>query len=207
MPEFPTTEPQIMTLVYQMINGFTLHQADFPHVPAILRIRLTNTYRSYMFTRKTLLIAYSNLRIATKTKNERLGELKNIMKRSLQKAGVDVANNPEKLKLIGWGPPKSDSQPQQIPGQLIDLAVIDKQNGTVTLIWKKPADGGTVYNYIIERRSLDTSRSDNWTLATISYGCRITLANQPKGIKLEYRAIASNLTGQSLPSNTVTITL
>lgn len=206
MPEFPTNEPQIMALVYRMLSGYSQHQVDFPHIQTISRIRLFNAGRIYLFAKKGLVDACAKLRVATKTKNEKLLELTNIMKQSLQKAGVDAAANPEKLKLIGWET-KAASQPPQMPGQPTELAIDDKQNGVLNLRWKKPADGGTVYNYIIERRCQNTDLSDNWTLAAISYGCRITLADPPKGIKLEYRVKASNLAGQSIPSNTAAITL
>ena len=199
MPEFPTTEPQIMAFADRMLSGYSLHAADFLNVN---RMKLAMKRAAYMMARKTAKDAYSKLRIETKNRNEKLLDLKNIMKQSLQKAEVDVTSNPEKLKLIGWGPPKQSSQPQQIPGQPIDLAVIDKQNGTVNLIWKKPIDGRIVYNYIIERQN----QTDNWALVTISYDCQANLPNQPKGIHLEYRVRASNLAGQSLPSNTATIT-
>jgi hypothetical protein len=201
--EFPNSEPQIIALSKRMWDGYFLHAADFPNVDWIKLITVRGAYKT---ARRLVKDARSRLRIATKTKNEKLGELKNIMKQSLQKASVDVTNNPEKLKLIGWGP-KSSSQPAQIPGQPIELAIVDKQNGTVNLIWKKPTDGGTIYNYIIERRCQDANQSGNWTIAAISYDCQANLPNQPKGVQLEYRVRASNLAGQSLPSNTATITL
>jgi len=159
-----------------------------------------------MAARKSAKDAHSRLRIETKNRNEKLLKLKNIMKKSLQKAQVDVAANPEKLKLIGWGP-KSACQPTETPGQPTDLVAVHKQDGVVDLNWKKPADGGIVYNYIIERRCLDTNQTDSWTIAAISYDCQTILPSQPKGVHLEYRVRASNLAGQSLPSNTATITL
>jgi hypothetical protein len=206
MTKFPTSEPQIIALVARMVAGFTKYPADFPRISTFSRIKLSTANRSYLLAKKSLVEACAKLRIATKVKREKLLELKNIMKTSLQKAQVDVTNNPEKLKLIGWEP-KSACQRAQIPGQPTDLAIVDKQNGALSLNWNKPVNGGTTYNYIIERRCRNTDQSDNWTLEAISYGCRITLANQPKGIKLEYRIRASNLAGQSLPSNTATITL
>ncbi|MGD0785259.1 MAG: fibronectin type III domain-containing protein [Sedimentisphaerales bacterium] len=206
MTKFPKSEPQIMALVYRMVAGFAMHPADFPRIPFLIRIKLLNAGRSYLFAKKDLVEANAKLRIATKAKNEMLLELINIMKASLQKAQVDVSANPEKLKLIGWEP-KTAYQPTQIPGQPTNLVAVHKQDGVVDLNWKKPADGGIVYNYIIERRCLDANQSDNWTLEAISYTCQVNLPSQPKDIKLEYRVKASNLAGQSIPSNAVTITL
>jgi hypothetical protein len=203
MTKFPKSEPQIMALSKRMMDGYLWHAADFLNVN---RSKLVLARIAYMTARKQAKDTRSILRIATKAKNEMLLELINIMKTSLQKAGVDVSANPEKLKLIGWGL-KTACQQAQIPGQPTDLVAIHKQDGIVDLNWKKPADGGIVYNYIIEKRCRNTDQSDNWTLGAISYDCRITLANQPKGIKLEYRVRASNLAGQSIPSNTATITL
>lgn len=206
MPKFPIAEPQIIKLADRMLNGYFWHSADFPRIPNFLRIRLLARIHNYMLAKNVLLVACSNLRIATKTKNEKLQELKSIMKKSLQRAEVDVAANPQKLKLIGWGI-KTSSQSAHVPGQPTSLVAVYKQDGAVDLNWKKPVDGRMVYDYIIERRCLDTNQSNNWTPAAISYDCRITLTNQPKDIKLEYRVRASNLAGQSLPSNTVAITL
>jgi hypothetical protein len=203
MPEFPKSEPQIIALADRMISGYSLHVADFPNVN---RRNLIFARGTYMAARKSAKDVRSRLRIETKNRNEKLLDLKNIMKQSLQKAQVDVSANPEKLKLIGWGL-KDAFQPAQIPGQPIELAIVDKQNGTLKLSWKKPINGGTIYNYIIERRCHDANQSGNWTIAVISYNCQANLSNQPKGIYLEYRVRASNLAGQSLPSNTATITL
>jgi hypothetical protein len=203
MPKFPTNEPQIMAFAKQMIDGYRNHRLDFPNAAWQL---LNARYLFYKVVRNLQTKTKSQLRLATKAKDISLRNLKSIMKQFLQKAEVDTAANPEKLKLIGWGP-KPAFQPIEIPGQPTELAIDDKQNGVLDLRWKKPADGGTVYNYIIERRCQNTDLSDNWTLAAISYGCRITLADPPKGIKLEYRVSTSNLAGQSIPSNTAAITL
>jgi hypothetical protein len=203
MPKFPTSEPQIMALSKRMIDGYFWHAADFKNVR---RTKLVSTRAIYMGARKTAEDARSILRIETKNRNEKLLELKNIMKQSLQKAQVDVYANPEKLKLIGWEP-KTTCQQAQIPGQPVNLAAVCIKDGVLSLSWKKPVNGGIVYNYIIERRCQSTDLSDNWTLDAISYNCQANLANQPKGIKLEYRVRVSNLAGQSLPSNTATITL
>ncbi|MFA5240669.1 MAG: hypothetical protein WC476_13315, partial [Phycisphaerae bacterium] len=153
MPRFPKSEPLIMALVYRMVAGFAAHQADFPSIPTSSRIKLFNKGRDYLFARKALVKACAKLQTASKTKNEKLSELKSIMTSSLQKAQVDVTANPEKLKLIGWGP-KSASQPIRIPEQPTNLIAIHKQDGTIDLNWKKSANGGTVGNYVIERRCL-----------------------------------------------------
>jgi hypothetical protein len=203
MPEFPKRQSGIARLAYTMLRGYYQHFDDFPNIN---RTRLMLKIRECQDAINMQADAVSAFRIASENKNEKLRSLIAIMKNCIKKAIVDTATSPEKLKLIGWEP-KTACQPAQIPGQPTDLVAIHKQDGIVDLNWKKPSDGRIVYNYIIERRCLDTNQSDNWTLEAISYGCRITISNQPKGIKLEYRVRASNLAGQSVPSNTATITL
>jgi len=46
-----------------------------------------------------------------------------------------------------------------------------------------------------------------WTLITNSYVGSVTMENQPRGLEMQYRVIATNAAGDSLPSNIATVVL
>jgi hypothetical protein len=203
---FPTTEPQIVALVSRMLNGYSWHAADFPHIPNMVRIRLVSRYNNYMAAQQAMVKVFAALRIATKAKNNSLQVLKKIMKQSLQKSEVDVAANPEKLKLIGWAP-RGNRQPAQLPAQPTNLQITAKENQTVILKWVRPKDDQRVRNYIVESRHQNGEGFSDWTIVHVSYSTQTTLRNQPLGIQLEYQIRAANNAGTGPASNTVTIVL
>jgi hypothetical protein len=204
--DFPNSEPQIVALANRMLSGYYQHAADFPRVPFIYRIRLSTRCRDYMLAQTAMVKSFAALRIATKAKNNSLQVLKKIMKQSLQKSEVDVAANPEKLKLIGWAP-KGNRQPAQLPTQPINLQITAKENQIVTLKWVRPDDVQPVRNYIVEGRNHNGDGISDWTIVHISYNTQTTLRNQPLGIQLEYRIRAANNAGTGPASNSVAIVL
>ena len=80
------------------------------------------------------------------------------------------------------------------------------QQGTdfVELDWKKPADGGRVAAYKIQRRQLP---GGPWTDVGAAIPSEQTLTAQPQGVQLEYRVIGINAAGEGPPSNTVAVVL
>lgn len=82
--------------------------------------------------------------------------------------------------------------------------------GAVHLDWKAPVPdkGGAVRHYIILRREHAPGQSfTNWSQAALALETEITLTNQPRFIHLEYRIIAVNASGVSVPSNFVDVVL
>ena len=201
--DFPTTEPEIKAFCDRMLDGYMWHGADFPKVN---RVPLTSKRLSYIMARKALVEARSKLRFAVKATDERLQELKTVMKNCLQKSEVDVAGNPEKLRQIGWGP-RTEPQPAQLPGQPMNLRIVAKDDRTVTLQWEKPLDGQRVRNYVIERRQENGDGVGDWTIFCISYQTQAKLTGQPLGVHLEYRIKAANNAGTGPASNTVSVVL
>ncbi len=204
--DFPTTEPEIVALCDRMTHGYYWHVADFPHVPNMVRLRLLTRWRNHRFAQRDMVQAFAALRIATKAKNSSLQELKKVMKSCLQRSEVDVASNPEKLKLIGWAP-KANPNPAQLPAQPTDLQITANENRIITLKWVRPDDNQRVRNYCIERRQQNGDRFSDWTIVHISYRTQATLNNQPTGVQLEYRIRAANNAGTGPASNTVAIVL
>ncbi len=200
--DFPTSEPEIKRLCDKMLDGYNWHAPDFPKVK---RVTLSSKRLSYVAVRKALLEARAKERIATKAKNKKLSELVKIMQNALRKSEVDVAACPEKLKLIGWSA-KAPPQPTPIPGQPLNLRIIAKESTNIKLQWERPADNSRVRNYLIERRRQDGGSGD-FQPAGISYQTQIGLTGQPVEVPLDYRVRASNSSGSSLPSNTISLIL
>ena len=155
----------------------------------------------------------------TEQKDSALDEVKTVMKQQLAKSRIDTVAEPQKLKLIGSGP-KAKPHPITPPGMPKHLTVVKQGMGTIELKWKPPAPhaGGPIRNYVVLRRdkpdpnkpygpwqdsqsAIDTQTFPKATSEVAD------ISNQPQGIELEYRIIAINTAGTSVPSNTVAAVL
>ena len=201
---FPTTEPQITALADRMMLGYFSHGADFPRVGWL---SLFQKIRDYKTARTGMINAQAKARMATKVKLETLDALIEVMKNCLKKSQVDVAAEPEKLKLIGWSP-KPVPQPATVPSQPVNLRIAYSDDVAVTLQWDRPADSSRVRNYIIERRQAQSGNDfTGWTIIEISYQTQVKLIQQPTGLQLEYRVKAANNAGVGLPGNIAAVIL
>ena len=204
MPEFPKREQEIFPLAFRMVNGFINHLADFPSITPDDVFLLINTSQGYKAARDISHQAQAALKLATRNKSAGLKALADLMKSLLKRSEVDTAAAPEKLTEIGWGP-KAAPQPIEAPGQPRNLQARSQGQGTCRLVWQSPAAGGAVRNYIIERRDLGANGFGPWNIVGSALGNRIDLTGQLRGVQCEYRVKATNLGGQSTPSNTVAI--
>ena len=166
------------------------------------------TLSTYQNDKQNQTDASAQARIATETKGQKLDDLTDVMKNDLKLSEVDTTDDPTKLAEIGWGP-KSPPQPLQAPGQPDNFHSTAEGQGTLWLEWDKPATGGAVRNYVIERRQQPAGGGDFgiWTVVGSALNTEINLTDQPRGLQLEYRVIAANATGQSMPSNTAAVVL
>ena len=203
--KFPSKENDIVALAETMVAGYTEHAADFPSVDAA---ELQTTLSDYQADRQSQSDARSQAQIATETKSQQLDALTDLMKNDLKVSEVDVADEPEKLTQIGWGP-KAPPQPTVAPGQPDDFLPIAEGQGTVWLKWSKPKTGGAVRNYLIQRRDQNEAGGPftSWMLIDSTFNSEINISDQPRGIEMEYRVIAANEAGQSIPSNTAPVVL
>jgi hypothetical protein len=205
MPEFPQSENQILSLANQMYNGYLAHGADFPSVNKMsLRLR-RNAYRN---ARKARLDAKAQVRIATGAKNVKLARLRELMKSCLRKSEVDVGSDSEKLEYIGWGP-RTGPQPPEAPAAPGNLHAIAEGQGLLQLAWDRPASGGPVRNYIIERRGRQETGGEfgHWSLVGSALNNELNLNGQPRGVQTEYRVKAAGAAGESIASNTAAVVL
>ena len=202
--KFPTRESDIIDLADQMHAGYTAYSADFPSVNRFTLYAKRNDYRNSL---KVQINKIALAQQATEAKNESLNALKEVMLNCLKSSEVDVADNPEKLTEIGWGP-KTIPQSTDPPGEPKNLIVTKEGRTSLQLRWDRPQPEGFIRNYIIERRQPAGSGSlGNWTVIGTALDTQTTLAGQMRGICLEYRVRAANNAGTGPFSNTVSVVL
>ena len=204
MPKFPTKESDIIGLADLMYAGYMVHHADFPSVSWPLLNSRRILYRNAL---KAQTDAMALAQQATETKNQSLDALKEIMLNCLKSSEVDVADDPNKLTEIGWGP-KTAPQPTEPPGEPKNLIVTKEGRTSLQLKWDRPQPEGFIRNYIIERRQPAGGGSfGNWTVIGTALDTQTNLAGQRRGICLEYRVRAANNAGTGPFSNTVSVVL
>jgi len=202
MARFPDREAQIKALAQNIVTGLTENAADFP-APPVAALDLQALLDSFITLCDEQTAAQATAEQATETKRAALAELVTAMKADLRYAEDAVDYNDAKLTALGWGG-KAAPTALQIPGQPRALEAPQQGEGWVFLDWKKPADGGAVAAYKIERRERP---SGAWSLVGMAIESEATLNNQQRGTDWEYRIIATNKAGESVPSNTVAAVL
>ena len=211
MPTFPTKEAEVVALVETMIAGYTAHPADFPSIdPLTDLVALQAAVSNYQGDRNSQEDARAQAKLATVAKDSKLDTLVDLMKNDLKLSEVDTASDPTKLAAIGWAP-KSPPQPVQAPGQPTNLHPTAEGQGMLWLAWDRPAtgSGGPIRNYIVQRRQQLAGGGEfsEWAIVGTSLNNEINLPDEPRGIQMEYRVVAANIGGESLPSNTSAVVL
>jgi hypothetical protein len=202
MARFPRTEAEIKALAQNIVTGLTANLADFP-APPVAAAALQALLNSFITLCDEQVAATAAAEQATQTKAAGLEELSTAMKADLRYAEDAVNYDDAKLTALGWGG-KAAATALEVPGQPRSLEAPRQGEGWIFLDWKQPADGGAVAAYKIERRERP---SGNWTMISMAIESEATLNNQERGKDLEYRVIATNKAGESVPSNTVAAVL
>lgn len=202
MPRFPIREADILALAEDMINGMAENE-DFPS-PPLSTSDLRNLRDAFLSASNAQIVSKAAAEQATETKGTALEAFVFGMRTMLHYAEDAVHGNDAKLSAIGWGG-ATPAKPLQPPGQPIGLNTAQQGEGWLHLAWKRNADGGTTAFYKIERR--EPTDGGVWALVGAVHETDVTLNNQERGKVWEYRVIASNKAGESLPSNTVVAVL
>ena len=206
MPSFPKREADAVALADAMIAGYQQNPSVFPHADVTALQTLRTAYQT---KKNEQLDAEAKAQLATEGKDAALVSLEDLMKVQLRQSEVDTADDAEKLGLIGWGP-KAPAQPSNPPGQPRNLDPVVQGPSTLFLDWKAPAPGpgGRVRTYLVERREQVSGGAFNeWHQVGIALDSELTLTEQPRNVQMEYRVIAVNNGGNSLPSNTAAVVL
>ena len=206
MAAFPVREADILALAQSIIAGMT-DNPDYPSPPLSpteLRARLD----AFSGSSDAQASAQSAAQQATETKHADLEELIAGMKAMLHYAEDAVRGNDAKLAALGWSgrAPRTPHVPQ-LPGQPRNVRAQQQGEGSITLAWDEAEDGDAAACYKAERRKLDNGVWSAWQIVGTAVSTSIALSGQPRGNTLEYRIIAINSAGDSLPSNTVTAVL
>ena len=206
MPSFPKREADAVALADAMIAGYQQNPSVFPHADVTTLQTLRTAYQT---KKNEQLDAEAKAQLATEGKDAALVSLEDLMKVQLRQSEVDTADDAEKLGLIGWGP-KAPAQPSNPPGQPRNLDPVVQGPSTLFLYWKAPAPGpgGRVRTDLVERREQVSGGAFNeWHQVGIALDSELTLTEQPRNVQMEYRIIAVNNGGNSVPSNTAAVVL
>jgi hypothetical protein len=202
MANFPKTENEIIALANSMKAGLAANPDIYPAPPAPEAL-LTSALTSLQTLIDQTTAARAAAEAATAEKVTMLQTIVTLMKKDLSYAENTVGNDDAKLKLLGWGGRK-DPTPTSVPGQPRQLIATDQGEGTLTLTWLAPVEGGKTTNYVVQRR-LKTELT--WTEIASTYQRTISLAQQGRGVELEYSVVATNKAGNGPVSNSVVVVL
>ena len=208
MAQFPKQEMDILALANAMISEYQTNPGDFPHADVPALQTATDDFRNGLLV---TVCFRAMAKIKTEEKDAALEALVANMTVQLQQSEVDTANDPGKLELIGCGP-KAPAQPSNPPNQPRAVEAIMQGPGTVYLDWKTPiigGKGGPVRAYVIYRREQAQGGGafGNWEQAGMALETQALLTNQSQRRQIEYRIIAVNSAGISVPSNTAAVVL
>ncbi len=208
MAIFPKTEASISELAMQMLGGLAEHGDLYPSITADAKMALNAAFSTYNGSINAQTEAKAAAKVATTAKMDKQGELEEQMRKVIFLAEHDCMDAPGNLDYLGWGGRKTPV-PLAKPGNLSGLTPTYEGPGTLSLAWDKPTDGGAVSSYKVERSDQPEGGGvpGPWTLITTSYDPNITLPNQPRGLEMQYRVIATNAAGDSMPSNIATVVL
>ncbi len=201
MASFPRTEADVANLAKKMTSGLTTQTDSFPSPPVSVA-ELKAAYDAFMEASHA---ARGAAVLATQRfaeKEELMQKVKDMLRSNIRYAEGQVRHDPEKLRLIGWGPRRQKRKPQA-PGQVMGLEIVEEGTDWVTLRWKKPKDGGAVGAYKVRMCKL----KGDWTLVESTANNELLLEKLERGITLSFNVIAINKVGESVESSTETAVL
>ena len=200
MPKMPRTEAGRIALAQQIQNGLNTN----PNLAAspVDKTAFAAIFNAFTAKRDEILVKEAQLSLDYDAKEDLEEDLVEAMQRIIDYLSVFTNNNATELASIGWG--TASAPVKQPPGQPRVLEIIRQLEADLGLDWKNPLDGGRVASYRVERRERP---SGPWETCGATNLSEILLTNQPRGKDLEYRVIAFNSNGDSVPSNSVSATL
>ena len=101
MARFPAGQDEIVALVEAMISGFGEHQEMFPLANPTALQPLLDTFKTARAAKEK---AKAEARQTTRAKLAAFTKLVRVVRIQLKQAEIDAVDNPENLRLIGWGP-------------------------------------------------------------------------------------------------------
>jgi hypothetical protein len=199
---FPRREAEVAELARRIVAGLIENSDDFPS-PPIPPEELEKTLDAYVAAHNETVEARAALAEAVSVKDERLNTLVRDMKLQLSYAEHAVGFNNSRLKALGWRKRKEPS-PMLPPGPARQLDVKREGPGWVSLVWKKPSEGGPVAYYQVKVRHQGKSE---WRDDARCFETALKLKGQERGVTLEYCVVTVNKAGEGMESSLVTALL
>nr|VFK51665.1 MAG: Fibronectin type III domain-containing protein [Candidatus Kentron sp. TC] len=199
---FPKAEPKIVSLIHEIIAGLEAHPDLFPN-PPVSAEDLRKQFNTYLKSADTANQKQAEAKHAVEEKNHDLDAAVESGKMILRYAETTTHSDDAALNYLGWGAHREPSRLKS-PGQTRHLEAPRQGDGWIALDWKQPDEGGKAAAYKIQRREGD---SETWLDAGMAMDTEVTLTNQPRGVRLEFRVVAVNKAGEGEPSNGVLATL
>ena len=210
MATFPTRRNDLLALAIKILEGITTNRSAYP-VATFDTASLTGGISSAQEATATRQQRETALAVATETERDAYDALSERVRSQLNQAENAHRNAPENLTLIGWEVQAAPTR--QVPQQPRTLEAQSHGAGSVFLDWKAPLDNrgsGKAAFYRVERqvRTLEGKITETWgAWSSSAVASELLLTGQPRGVELDFRIVAVNATGDSLPSNTITVTL
>jgi len=204
MAEFPARQSEVLLLAESMYRGYFQFPAFFPHISPT---KLLLTYRAAIEKHKQASLARGELQTATAAKDKALLNLIRVMKDCLRRSEAEVSHCPEKLSRIGWGLPEEPSSltPPEAPR---NLRIVFRNEKGILLRWDKPQGGGEVRTYLLQKRTVnETEPPSEWVLFAVTWQMHYFFSSHNAAGQIELRILAASPAGQSLPSNSLTLSL
>lgn len=226
MPRYPRDKSAKRALYNAVRAGIIANPADYPSgAGQPFNLTALNAQLAVLDTaisdRQTKEGAF---RVAVAVENDEFDDTDVIIRKLIDLAMATHGPNSPKLTKIGWGP--IDAPTSNIPGQPRNLEAVLQGPGTVFLDWKAPAPGGSTgggwggsgepaeppgavsaYKVLARKRTLGGQQTQDWTLTATVIPSRVTLTNLDRGVEYDFQVVATNPTGDSIPSNVVTVVL
>lgn len=223
MPKYPDRKADKNALYSAIVAGVTANAAQYPSGPG--QPFALGNFNGFITAKNTAVSTRQQeegqFRVAVESETAAYEDCDEEARRLLNLAiathGVDSPN----LTLIGWGP-RAAAQ-SNIPGQPRNLEAIVQGPGSLFLDWKAPAPGGSVGGggeegsapgavgyYRVERRkrTLAGAQMEDWgAWQATTTDSEINLPGLDRGVEYDFRILAVNSTGASIPSNVVTVVL
>lgn len=204
--KFPHRDADLIVLVQKIIVGMT-GNPDYPS-PPFSPAELRTMLDAFIAASDEQALAQSASQQATESKQNTRNIVVGGAKAMLDYAVNAVHGNDAKLTALGWGR-RAPRTPHvvQLPGQPRNLRVTEQSEGSLAIAWEESNDGDEAACYKAEYRTLGSETGSSWRIVGTAVATELTLKDQERGKVLEYRIIAINKAGDSLPSNTVTVVL
>ena len=211
MPNFPDKKNDQLVLCGEVGEGIVANPGDFPDPPfdgAALNV-LVATAMAKIVAR---VAKEAELAEAVDEENEARALAVQLCKRYLAEAEARYAHDAAMLKKLGWN--KRAARRFLKPGQVRNLEVGQQGPGTVLLDWKAPERAqsvGSARAYRIDRQIHDFESDkiiEEWgEWNATCFPSEEVLHNQPRGVEISYRIVATNTNGDGPASDVETVVL